>query len=116
MTKIFSHDIQSVTGRNLANIGTEFNLDPRRDPAAAFKTKMIGYVTPEVDEWRLPLLSKLLDQRSDFHSFEEDTSTLDGLTESLCESGTHTICMISITKHQQKTHCDNCYCKTSNER
>ena len=49
MSRVFSQDIQSVTGRNLANINNLFNLDPRTDPAAAFKTKMIGYVTLEVD-------------------------------------------------------------------
>ena len=70
MSRIFSQEIQSVTGRN-----------PRRYPAAAFKTKMIGYVTPEVDEWRLPLLRYLLDQRRDFHTCGEDTSKVDGVSQ-----------------------------------
>ena len=86
MSRVFSQDIQSVTGRNLANIESLFNLDPRRDPAAVFKAKMIGYVIPVVDEWRLPLLRKLLDQRREFHTCEEDTSTVDELMESLCSS------------------------------
>ena len=41
MSRIFSHDLPSVTGRNLASIGNLFNLDPRRDPSAAFKANMI---------------------------------------------------------------------------
>ena len=86
MAKIFSHDIQSVTGSNLANIENMFNMDPRRDPSGLFKTKMIGYLTPAVEEWRLPFLRKLLAQRSVFFTCEEDTSTIDELIESLCAS------------------------------
>ena len=86
MANIFSHDIQSVTGSNLANIQNLFNLDPRKDHAGLFKTKSICYQTPAVDEWRLPLLRKLLAKRSEFFTCEEDTSTIDELIESLCAS------------------------------
>ena len=60
MSNIFSHDVQSVTGSNLTNIGNLFNLDPRKDPAGLFKAKSIDNQTPAVDDWRLPLLRKLL--------------------------------------------------------
>ena len=84
MSNIFSHDIQSVTGSNLTNIGNLFHLDPRKDPAGLFKAKSIGYLTPAAEEWRLPLLRKLLAKRSEFFTCEEDTSTIDDLIESLC--------------------------------
>jgi hypothetical protein len=78
---IFSHDIQSVTGSNLTNIGNLFHLDPRTDPAGLFKANSIGYLTPAAEEWRLPLLRKLLAKRSEFFTFKKDTSTIDELIE-----------------------------------
>ena len=66
------------------NIKNVFNLDPRRDPLSSFKETMVEYQTPESDEWRLPLLRKLLAQRREFSDSEEDTATLDELIDSLC--------------------------------
>ena len=86
MANIFSHDIQSVTGSNLANIENLCSMDPRRHSSGLFKTKVFGYLTPAVDEWRLPFLRKLLAKRSEFFTCEEDTSTIDDLIESLCAS------------------------------
>ena len=86
LSGIVSNDIQSVTGRNLANIARLFQLNPRMDPASAFKVKDIGYMTPEEDQWRLPFLEKLLDQRREIWTCEEETSHVDELIESLCTS------------------------------
>ena len=83
---IVSNDIQSVTGRNLANIARLFQLNPRIDPATSFKAKDIGYMTPVEDQWRLPFLEKLLDQRRELWTCEEETSHIDELIESLCAS------------------------------
>ena len=86
MAAVFSNDIQSVTGRNLANIHNLFNLDPGRDPLSSFKAAAVGYQTPESDEWRLPFLRKLLAQRREFSDCEDDVATIDELIESLCAS------------------------------
>ena len=67
----------SSSGTNLANIENVFHFDPSGVPAAAFKTKMIGYVTPKDDDWKIPLLRKLFDQRRDLFASEEDTSNID---------------------------------------
>jgi hypothetical protein len=83
---IVTQDIRSVTGRNIHHIQTVFNLDPRRDHNGLFKLQEVGYVTPQADEWRLPLLRNLLAQRSDMHVCEEDTTTINQLIESLCTS------------------------------
>ena len=83
---ITNTNIQSVTGKNLANIGSLFNLDPRRDPVSSFKATDIGYQTPDSDGWRLPLLKKLMFQRREFFNCEDDTNTIDELIESLCAS------------------------------
>ena len=84
MAGIFSQDIQSVTGKNLANIENLFKLDPRRDPVSSFKAIDVGYQIPDSDEWRLPLLKKLMAQRRDFFNCEDDT--IDELSESLSAS------------------------------
>ena len=67
VSEIVSHNIQSVT-------------------ATSFKAKDIGYMTPVEDQWRLPFLEKLLDQRRELWTCEEETSHIDELIESLCAS------------------------------
>ena len=86
MASVFSNDIQSVTGRNLANIQNLFNLDPRKDPVCSFKEAMVGYQTPDNETWRLPLLRKLMEQRRELSACEEDVANIDELIESLCVS------------------------------
>ena len=86
LSGIVSQDIQSNTGRNLHNIATLFNLNPRQDHVNSFKDKNIGNTTPEEDKWRLPFLVKLLDKRSELFTCEEDTANIDELIESLCAS------------------------------
>ena len=86
MASVFSNDIQSVTGRNLANIQNLFNLDPRKDPVPSFKEAMVGHQTPDSDTWRLPLLRKLMEQRRELSACEEDVANIDELIESLCVS------------------------------
>ena len=86
MATVFSNDIQSVTGRNLANIHNLFNLDPGRDPLSSFKAAAVGYQTPESDKWRLPFLRKLSAQRRELSDYENDVATIEELIESLCSS------------------------------
>ena len=47
LSGIISQDIQSVTGRNLYNLAALFNLNPRKDPVTSFKSKKIGYTSPD---------------------------------------------------------------------
>ena len=86
MSAVFSSDIQSVTGKNLANIAQLFNLNPRREHVGAFKEIKVGHQTPASDEWRLPLLRKLLSQRREFSDCDDDATTIDELIDSLCTS------------------------------
>ena len=70
------NQMNQITGRNLANIHSLFNLDPGRDPLSAFKAAAVGYQTTESDEWRLSFLRKLLAQRREFSDCEDDVSTV----------------------------------------
>ena len=84
LSGVVCHNIQSVTGRNLYNIGNLFNLDPRKDNVEVFKNTNIGYSAPEEDKWRLPFLMKLLAQRRELFICEEDTGYIDDVIDSLC--------------------------------
>ena len=83
---IVAADIRSVVGRNVANMKSEFNLDPWKDSPRLFQEKYNYYEVPEVDQWRLPLLKQLLDTRYEMNVCGDDMETISGLVESLCYS------------------------------
>ena len=86
MARVAGSDGGSVTGKNLRNIQEEFNLCPWTSSVESFKRCYKGYKVPSGDSWRIPLLAKLLDQRTEMIICEEDTSTITDLIESLCMS------------------------------
>ena len=83
-------DLRTVTGRNLHLIRRESGLDPWEETPAAIKKvlaeKEENLATPIVDEWRVPYLTLLLEQRQTAHygGMEEEEERLTGLIESLC--------------------------------
>ena len=86
LAKIVGSDIGSTTCKNLKNIQEEFNVCPRVNTASIFKRKYKGYPVPPEDSWRLPLLRKLLDQRREMVTCDEDVGTITSLIDSLCSS------------------------------
>ena len=86
LASVVGKDLGSVTGRNLLHLQEVFNLDPWTKPTGLFKQMYTGYMVPEVDSWRLPLLVRLLDQRRDMVVCEEEVETITGLIDSLCSS------------------------------
>ena len=86
MSHIVADDVRSNTGKNCLNLLQEFNLDPWTASPAALRDKHSQYEVPDVDRWRLPLLTTLLNQRYEIDECGEDTETVDGLIESLCSS------------------------------
>ena len=87
LANLVGRDTNSVTGRNLSNLMEEFpTLDPWTHGAAHFKTQYRGYLVPDEDQWRLPLLKKLLYQRREMDTCGEDVTTITELIDSLCTS------------------------------
>ena len=84
LANLAGRDVGSVTGANLLNIGTEFDLDPWTCSPGQFKEKYNFHPVPAEDEWRLPLLVKLLNQRMEMRCCDETTTTISEL--SLCYS------------------------------
>ena len=70
-----TRDAGSVTGSNLIRIEEEFGLDPWVSNSAHLAEKYKCYDVPAVDEWRLPLLVKLLNQRREMSVCEERTKS-----------------------------------------
>ena len=86
LANLAGRDVGSVTGANLLNIGTEFDLDPWTCSPGQLKEKYNFYQVPAEDEWRLPLLVKLLNQRMEMRACDEATTTISELIDSLCYS------------------------------
>ena len=86
VSHIVADDVRSNTGKNCHNMLQEFNLDPWTASPAALRAKHCQYEVPDLDRWRLPLLTNLLNQRFEIDACGEDTETVDGLIESLCSS------------------------------
>ena len=62
LANLVARDAGSVTGSNLLRIEEEFRLDPWASNSAQLAERYKCYGVPAEDEWRLPLLVKLLDQ------------------------------------------------------
>ena len=86
LANLAGHDVGSVTGANLLNIGREFDLDPWTCSTGQLKEKYNFYPVPDEDAWRLPLLVKLLNQRMEMRACDEPTTTISELIDSLCYS------------------------------
>ena len=86
LASIADKDVGSTMGKNLRNIQQEFNMCPWKNTDNAFKKVYKDYPVPEEDSWRLPFLRKLLEQRREMMTCEEDTSTISSLVDSLCSS------------------------------
>ena len=84
IANIVARDAGSVTGANLLRIEEEFGLDPWVTSSDQLAEEYKEYAVPVGDEWRLPLLVKLLDQRRDMISCEENSKTVSELIDSLC--------------------------------
>ena len=82
VARIVGRDNRSVTGINLMALKQEFNLDPWVRSTVCFKSGYKGYIVPEVDRWRLPLLRKMLIQRSEMVVCEEEVDTITDLIDS----------------------------------
>ena len=86
LQNIVKADVRSVTGKNCLKLSQEFSLDPSRDSASLFHGAYKLYGLPEQDDWRIPLLNTLLNQRYEMSACGEDLEIVSGLIESLCSS------------------------------
>ena len=86
LARVMGKDLGSVTGQNLLHLQEVLNLDPWTESVGKFKKMYKGYLVPEDDSWRLPLLKRLLDQHKEMIACEEEVEAISGLIDSLCSS------------------------------
>ena len=87
VSRIVGKDATTTTGNNLLSLRLETGLDVRLGQVLKTKKALdVKPAVPEVDSWRLPLLSKYLKNRSDLKISCENTERIDELISSLCSS------------------------------
>ena len=81
VVNIVARDIRTTTGNNLQLIRDLSGLDPWCCTSKQMKTVLMDRVTevPDLDQWRVSYLGKLLEQRGELH-----TSQLTKLIDSIC--------------------------------
>ena len=90
MANFVGRDLRTVTGRNIRLLRDESGLDPWTMTSAGMKRaldkKEVG--VPVGEEWRLPYLGKLLEQRQSavYSDCTKEEERLTGLIDSLCTS------------------------------
>ena len=88
MAHMVGRDLRTVTGRNLRLVQDESGLCPWQDSSGRVKKVLTSKRVdiPAGDQWRLPYLGLLLEQRQHAHyggHFDEE-ERINGLIESLC--------------------------------
>ena len=90
MACLVGRDLRTVTGRNMRLLQAESGLDPWVQTPAIIKKvlreKEESLAVPHGDEWRVPYLALLLEQKQTAHyaAMEREVERLSELIESLC--------------------------------
>ena len=86
LSNLVLNDIRSTTFRNLALIRRESEVDSLIVPSAVVRKNVKRSQIPPNQEWRIPLLEKLIVQRKEMEDQLLDTKELSKLIDSLCSS------------------------------
>ena len=86
LAKIVSHDSQSVTHNNIQLIEKASGCSPWDFSTWRIKTGLTIKPIPANDEWRISLLSKMLEYRMKEEKLMNNTDNLSKMIDSLCDS------------------------------
>ena len=88
VANLAGRDRSSTTGINIYKLRKETGLNPWVTSPAEVRSVLMEreLEVPQVEQWRIPLLGKLLQQRHELDLSVEDTSQINELIESLCSS------------------------------
>ena len=86
MASLVTRDVQSTTAKNLATIRRETGVHSLTVPPLLVRQNVPLAVIPVNQEWRLPLLSKLLHQRREMENSFLETKLISAVIDSLCSS------------------------------
>ena len=86
LEELVGKDATSITGRNISKLWQETGVNPWIASPSEIRSKIERTAVPEIDEWRLPYLQKLLLRRYEMESNLEDTKNINNLIDELCVS------------------------------
>ena len=86
MANLIRNDKSSVTGRNLDKIFQETGIKTLKASTCEIRKALAPSDPPENEMWRIPLLEKYLNQRSQMELEVQDTKNIETLIESLCST------------------------------
>ena len=81
-----SNDVRTTTGSNFAKLTRETNQDLRTCWKQSVKKGVSEIAVPKEEEWRAPLLARLLKERRTMLHAEEELKHLDSMIEMVCSS------------------------------
>ena len=89
LARLAARDIRSSVGSNLALIGQETGLDAWSASPGELRAKLLEkeqLTVPPEDEWRIPYLRKLLEQRrfAFYRGDDKETKMCQNLIDSIC--------------------------------
>ena len=86
LAKIVRHDVRSTTARNLALVSKETGVQVECLSSRKVRALVKTEPTPVNQEWRGPLLQKLLNERRQMKEQLERTDEINKVIDSLCSS------------------------------
>ena len=86
LSHIVDRDPQSITGRKLCNIKLEYGLDIWSESVGSFRLKVVRMPIPDIDDWSIDLLRKLLEERKDMDTCGDDTKDISKLIDYMYSS------------------------------
>ena len=86
MASLAAEWAQTVTARNLAHLQDLTNLDPLWDSLQQLKQALPVKQVPEVESWRIGLLDKLMEMRSNQQKEGRDVKIVTAMISSLCST------------------------------
>ena len=81
-----SSDVRSTTGSNSAKLTRETGLDLRTCRKHMVKEGLCKTTAPMEEEWRAPLLARLLEERRTMFHAEEEMKHVDNMIKMVCSS------------------------------
>ena len=86
LANVVSRDCQSVTARNIRLVDKAAGLSPWDYSTARIKAGLEKLPVPENNDWRFPLLLKMLEYRRSEENKLHNTDNLTQMIDSLCAS------------------------------
>ena len=86
LANVASNDVRCTTGRNYSNLSRETGLDLRTGHKLSIRKAISQSNASAEEEWRVPLLARLLGERREYRQADKKTEQMDRLIDEVCSS------------------------------